>query len=158
MSRSIAWAIPLSPTGAPRVHRGGYLAVGGLPPALGGLEWLGLQAALLKDGGAEHLARSPYLRRLTRLDLQANVIGAAGARTMGQSRNFEHLQWLNLTRNALTDAGGHDLFHSANMPRLETLLLDHTEIGPRTMAALAGSTTAEQALASAKFLINCRRG
>src|SRR5919197_389139 len=63
----------------------------------------------LGDAGAEVLAASPYLARLTALRLHKNRIGEAGAQALAASPYLANLTRLGLWDNSIGDAGARAL-------------------------------------------------
>ncbi|MEO1269326.1 MAG: hypothetical protein AAFX99_14585 [Myxococcota bacterium] len=107
-------------------------------PHLGGVTSLDLSREAIGPGGAEALARSPYLQ-LRSLDLANNTVGGAGARALASAAGLGCLERLVLRFNGIGDEGAAALAHSPHLGRLIVLDLGFNDIGVEGLTALTHS-------------------
>jgi uncharacterized protein (TIGR02996 family) len=93
-------------------------------PHLGRLTSLDLAHNEIGDAGAQALAASPHLARLTTLELGDNAITYAGARALAASPHLARLARLNLSGNAISHQGARALARSPHVARLSVLNLE----------------------------------
>jgi uncharacterized protein (TIGR02996 family) len=91
------------------------------------------------DQAMQFIARSRYLKNLTKLDLCRNDIGDAGATAIANSPNFAHLTNLDFMENRIGNAGGIALARSKFLTNLIGLNLSYNQIGDEGGIALANS-------------------
>jgi uncharacterized protein (TIGR02996 family) len=88
----------------------------------------------IESGGAEALAASPHLPRLTRLNLSENYLGDGGVAALCRGR-FESLRTLRLAQNQLTDASASTLLGTP-MRHLELLDISGNRLTHHGLEAL----------------------
>jgi uncharacterized protein (TIGR02996 family) len=92
-----------------------------------------------RDAGAQALAESPHLGRLTALDLDSQGIGHPGAEILAAASRFPGLRELNLSRNPIGPNGARALASSPHLAGLKRLVLAGCGIGDEGARALAPS-------------------
>jgi uncharacterized protein (TIGR02996 family) len=103
------------------------------------VDGLNLWNSAIGNEGAQALAGSAHLYRLSALGLWNNDIGAAGARALAGSAYLGGLSALELGLNNIGAEGAEALAGSAHLARLSTLVLWNNDIGVAGARALAGS-------------------
>jgi uncharacterized protein (TIGR02996 family) len=108
-------------------------------PHLGRLTALDLGWNEIDDAGAQALAACPGLSRLSELDLSGNRVGHAGAQALASSPHLGRLSKLNLAGNFIGYAGARALVRSSQLTCLTGLDLSTNAISPQGLRALAGN-------------------
>jgi uncharacterized protein (TIGR02996 family) len=108
-------------------------------PYLSKLSSLELWRTCIGDVGVADIASSANLNELTTFDLANNCITNVGVDAIARSPNFENLTMLDLSGNNVGDAGAISIASSQYLENLATLDLGSTNIGDAGAAGIASS-------------------
>mgnify|MGYP002623453459 CR=1 FL=1 len=104
------------------------------------IESIGLRGNQVGDDGAQHVARSPQMKRCRYLEL-GDDIGPRGVRAIVRSDNLQGVKVLALADNQFGNEGARELA-LGSLTQIEDLFINNCGIGPEGVASLARSRLA----------------